>query len=146
MHCDVIAASLIPTKPGHQRKHGTYDAAQLARLYRAGELTTIRIPSEAEERVRDLVRCRATLQREVLASRHYLLKFLARRGFVYREGTRESPPGGVDNAILGLRGLRRQIGHERRTAECPRPPDCGGRTARRLAQVPGGGRNDKFKR
>jgi transposase len=86
-HCDVIAPSLIPTKPGHQRKHDKYDAAQLARLYRAGELTTIRIPSEAEERVRDLVRCRETLQREVLASRHYILKFLARRGFVYREGT-----------------------------------------------------------
>ena len=86
-HCDVIAPSLIPTKPGQQRKHDKYDAAQLARLYRAGELTTIRIPSEAEERVRDLVRCRETLQREVLRSRHYILKFLARRGFVYREGT-----------------------------------------------------------
>ena len=86
-HCDVIAPSLIPTKPGQQRKHDKYDAAQLARLYRAGELTTIRIPSEAEERVRDLVRCRETLQREVLRSRHFILKFLARRGFVYREGT-----------------------------------------------------------
>jgi len=85
--CDVIAPSLIPTKPGQQRNHDKYDAAQLARLYRAGELTCIRIPSEAEERVRDLVRCRETLQREVLKSRHYILKFLARRGFVYREGT-----------------------------------------------------------
>jgi len=86
-HCDVIAPSLIPTKPGQQRKHDKYDAAQLARLYRAGELTLIRIPSEAEERVRDVVRCRETLQREVLRSRHYILKFLTRRGFVYREGT-----------------------------------------------------------
>lgn len=85
--CDVIAPSLIPTKPGQQRKHDKHDAAQLVRLYRAGELTTVRIPSEAEERVRDLVRCRETLQREVLKSRHYILKFLARRGFVYREGT-----------------------------------------------------------
>ena len=86
-HCDVIAPSLIPTKPGHQRKHDTHDAMQLARLYRAGELTIFRITSEAEERVRDLVRCRETLPREVLKSRHYFLKFLARRGFVYREGT-----------------------------------------------------------
>jgi transposase len=85
--CDVIAPSLIPTKPGQQRKHDQYDAAQLARLYRAGELTLIRIPSEAEERVRDVVRCRETLQREVLRSRHYILKFLTRRGCVYREGT-----------------------------------------------------------
>ena len=49
-----------------QRKHDKYDAGQLARLYRAGELTTIRIPSEVEERVRDVVRCRETLQREVI--------------------------------------------------------------------------------
>ena len=86
-HCDVIAPSLIPTKPGVQRKHDKHDAAQLARLYRAGELTTIRIPTEAEERVRDVVRCRETFQREILKSRHYILKFLARRGFVYRDGT-----------------------------------------------------------
>ncbi len=85
--CEVIAPSLIPTKPGHQRKHDKHDAAQLARLYRAGELTVVRIPSEAEERVRDVVRCRETFQREVLKSRHYILKFLARRGFVYRDGT-----------------------------------------------------------
>lgn len=85
--CEVIAPSLIPTKPGHQRKHDKHDAAQLARLYRAGELTVVRIPSEAEERVRDVVRCRETFQREVLKSRHYVLKFLARRGFVYRGGT-----------------------------------------------------------
>lgn len=81
--CDVIAPSLIPTKPGVPRKHDTYDAIQLARLHRAGELTVIRIPTEAEERVRDLVRCRETFQREILKSRHYLLKFLARRGCVY---------------------------------------------------------------
>lgn len=90
-HCDVIAPSLIPTKPGVQRKHDKYDAGQLARLYRAGELTVIRIPSEAEERVRDVVRCRETLQREVVKSRHYILKFLARRGFIYRDGTNWRP-------------------------------------------------------
>jgi transposase len=90
-HCDVIAPSLIPVKPGVQRKHDTYDAGQLARRYRAGELTTIRIPSEAEERVRDVVRCRETLQREIVKSRHYILKFLARRGFVYRGGLRWRP-------------------------------------------------------
>ena len=39
-------------------------------LHRAGELTVICIPTEAEERVRDLVRCRETFQREILKSRH----------------------------------------------------------------------------
>lgn len=90
--CDVIAPSLIPKRPGVQRKHDKRDAADLARLYRAGELTAVRIPSEAEERVRDVVRCRETFQREILKSRHYLLKFLARRGFVFREGTNWCTP------------------------------------------------------
>lgn len=84
--CEIIAPSLIPQRPGVQRKHDKRDATDLARLYRAGELTTIRIPSEAEERVRDIVRLRDTLQRELMKSRHYVLKFLTRRGFVFREG------------------------------------------------------------
>ena len=90
--CDVIAPSLIPKRPGVQRKHDKYDASELARLYRAGELTAVRIPSEAEERVRDVVRCRETFQREILKSRHYILKFLARRGVVFREGTNWCTP------------------------------------------------------
>src|SRR6266545_6633863 len=90
--CDVIAPSLIPTKPGVQRKHDKHDAVQLARLHRAGELTAVRIPSEAEERVRDVVRCRETFQHETLKSRHYILKFLARRGFVFRAGTNWCTP------------------------------------------------------
>ena len=52
----------------------------------------MRIPSEADERVRDVVRCRETFQREILKSRHYILKFLARRGFVFREGTNWCTP------------------------------------------------------
>ena len=90
--CDVIAPSLIPTRPGVQRKHDKRDATDLARYYRAGELVVVRIPSEAEERVRDVVRCREVFQREILKSRHYILKFLARRGFVYREGTNWCTP------------------------------------------------------
>lgn len=86
-HCDIIASALIPTKPGERRKHDKRDAANLARLYRAGELTPIRIPTEAEERVREIVRCRETLQREILRSRHYLVKLLFRRGLIYRDGT-----------------------------------------------------------
>jgi transposase len=85
--CDLAAPSLIPTRPGDRRKHDKRDAIQLGRLYRSGELTLIHIPTEAEEQVRDVVRCRETFQREILKSRHYILKFLRRRGFVFRGGT-----------------------------------------------------------
>ena len=36
--------------------------------------------------MRDLVRCRETVQRELLQSKHYLLKFLTRRGLEFRRG------------------------------------------------------------
>lgn len=52
----------------------------------------MRIPSAADERVRDVVRCRETFQREILKSRHYILTFLARSGFVFRTGTNWCTP------------------------------------------------------
>jgi transposase len=84
--CEVIAPSLIPKRSGDRRKTDKRDARKLARLYRAGELTPIRIPSEADERVRSLIRSRCVFTREILKSRHYVLKLLQSRGRVYRQG------------------------------------------------------------
>ena len=50
--CDVIAPALIPQRSGVHRTHNKRDAADLARLYRVGELVAVRIASEADERVR----------------------------------------------------------------------------------------------
>lgn len=85
--CEVVAPSLIPTRPGDHVKTDRRDAERLAHLYRAGELVPIRIPTEEEERVRSLVRARGTLTREILASRHYILKLLQSRGHSYRSGS-----------------------------------------------------------
>lgn len=84
--CEIAAPSLIPTRPGDRVKTDRRDAKKLAKLYRAGELTMIHIPSQKEESVRGLVRCREVLSKEVRQSRHYILKFLQLRGFIYREG------------------------------------------------------------
>ena len=86
--CEVVAPSLIPTRPGDRRKTDSRDACGLARSYRAGDLTPVRIPEESEERVRDLVRCRGAMQKFLISTRHQVTKFLARRGLVYRESTR----------------------------------------------------------
>ena len=59
----------------------------------------MRVPTEREERVRDLVRCRVTFQREILKSRHYILKFLARSGLVYRDG--QKLDGQVHDVVAG---------------------------------------------
>ena len=44
--CEIVAPSLIPRRPGERRKHDRKDAEELARLYGAGELVTIRVPSK----------------------------------------------------------------------------------------------------
>lgn len=85
--CQLCAPSLMPTRPGEHRKTDRRDAIKIAQDFRDGRLVLIHVPSEEDERVRDLVRCRETFQREIIKSRHYILKFLRRRGFVYREGT-----------------------------------------------------------
>jgi transposase len=56
LHGEVVAPSLIPRKASARVKTDRRDAQQLARLYRAGELTAIYVPEEEDEAVRDLVR------------------------------------------------------------------------------------------
>ena len=78
--CDVIAPALIPRRAGDRIKTDRRDAAQLAVLYRAGALTAIHIPTEAEEAARDLLRCREDIRADLLRARHRLSKFLLRHG------------------------------------------------------------------
>jgi transposase len=58
----------------------------LARLHRAGELVAIRIPTVAEEAVRDLCRARADMVQDRTRARHRLSKFLLRHGRPWRGG------------------------------------------------------------
>jgi transposase len=84
--CEVVAPSLIPVRSGDRVKTDRRDAAKLARLYRAGELTTITVPSAEQEAVRDLVRARDDVRKDLIAARHRLGKFLLRHGRLYRCG------------------------------------------------------------
>lgn len=81
--CDVVAPSLIPKKPGDRVKNDRRDAKNLAKLSRAGALTTVHVPDAADEAARALLRCRETMVRETQRSRQYVLKFLALRGLKY---------------------------------------------------------------
>jgi transposase len=84
--CEVIAPGLTPVRPGDRVKTDRRDAEKLARLFRAGELTTIRIPTREEEGARDHVRTREAALVDRLRARHRLSKFLLRQGRFYREG------------------------------------------------------------
>lgn len=52
VECAVIAPALTPRRPGQRIKTDRRDAVKLVRLFRAGELTPIHVPNEAEEAVR----------------------------------------------------------------------------------------------
>lgn len=81
----VIAPALTPVRPGDRVKTDRRDAEKLARLYRAGELTEIRVPTRLEEAARDLVRAREDALTDRLRARHRLNKFLLRQGRIYRD-------------------------------------------------------------
>jgi transposase len=84
--CLVVAPALTPRRPGERVKTDRRDAAKLVRLFRAGELTPIHVPTEAAEGVRDLTRCRDDVRADVVRWRHRVLKLLARHGRVYHAG------------------------------------------------------------
>lgn len=88
VRCAVVAPSLIPVRTGDRIKTDRRDARKLAELWRAGMLTEVVPPGEAEEAVRDLCRWREAVGRDLLRSRHRLTKFLVRRGIRWQGGSR----------------------------------------------------------
>lgn len=86
MRCAVIAPSLIPTRQGDRVKTDKRDARRLAVLFRASQLTSVRVPTVAEEAVRDLCRARADMVIDRTRARHRLGKFVLRHGRVWRGG------------------------------------------------------------
>jgi len=84
--CVVVAPSLIPVKPGDRVKTDRRDARKLVDLFQAGLLTEVHPPTEEEEAVRDLCRCREAAKAAEISARHQLSKFLLRHGRIYREG------------------------------------------------------------
>jgi transposase len=78
IHCTVIAPSLIPQRPGDRIKTDRRDSVRLAQLYRAGELTSVYVPTPEDEALRDLVRCREDAVEDQLRAKHRLSKFLLR--------------------------------------------------------------------
>jgi transposase len=84
--CDMAAPSLTPRRVGKRVKTDRLDAKGLAKLYRAGELTTIVIPEKEQESLRDLLRTREDALEDLQRARHRLTRFLLRHGMKYRTG------------------------------------------------------------
>ncbi len=76
-------SSLQPWSPrlaGTRVKTDRLNAQNLARLYRAGELTSIRVPTPKEEALRDLLRVREDLKDDRRKTMHRLKSFMVRQG------------------------------------------------------------------
>ena len=85
--CEVIAPSLVPRKPGERVKTDRRDALKLLQLFKAGLLTAVHAPDEQDEADRELTRLRETAKENLKRSRHQILKFLTRHGYVYCDGS-----------------------------------------------------------
>jgi transposase len=81
--CIVVAPSLIPKRAGDRVKTDRRDAASLAKLHRAGELTAVWVPDARHEAMRDLVRARLDAVHSLRRTRQQLSGFLLRQGCHY---------------------------------------------------------------
>ena len=70
--CILVCPSKVPRKPGERVKTDRRDADDLARLYRAGELTGIYVPEPEDEAMRDLIRARFQVGRQQHRARQQL--------------------------------------------------------------------------
>jgi transposase len=81
--CMVAAPSLIPKKSGDRVKTDRRDAAKLAQLHRAGELTAVYVPDPQDEAMRDLSRARHDAVSATQKAKQRLKAFLLRNRIVY---------------------------------------------------------------
>lgn len=85
-NCDVIAPSLIPERTGKRVKTDRLDCRKMAEYFANGQLTIVHVPSLEEESVRDLVRARKFLTRQMSALKIFISSTCRRMGLNYAEG------------------------------------------------------------
>src|ERR1017187_861019 len=83
LDCIMVCPSKVPRKPGERVKTDRRDADQLARLYRAGELTGIYVPEPVDEAMRDLIRARFQVGTAQHRAQQQLKMYLLRHNLRY---------------------------------------------------------------
>lgn len=87
VECVVVAPTKTERKPGEKIKTDRRDAQKLAKLFRNGDVTTVRIPPASDEAVRDVCRARTDAVDDLKRAKQRLLSFLLRNGYNYQDGT-----------------------------------------------------------
>src|SRR3972149_1938573 len=92
MECRVAAPSLIPRRPGDRIKTEGRDGRELALALRAHTLSFVRIPTQEEEEVRGLVRCREDIAKEVRRIKQVISHWLLLHGHRVPKGVKSWTP------------------------------------------------------
>ena len=83
LDCVLMSPSKTERKPGDKIKTDKRDACKIAKLFRNGDITTVRIPPVLDEAVRDVCRARTDATDDLSRSKQRLGAFLLRNGFNY---------------------------------------------------------------
>jgi transposase len=78
--CEIIAPCSLPKKRANRRKNDFRDARDLAHNYANGTLSVVHLPTEEDESVRSLVRCRMAFKETEKRAKHQINSLLLSQG------------------------------------------------------------------
>lgn len=108
LKCSVVALSMIPKSSGNKLKNDRRDALMLARLHRAGELTSVYVPLVEDETIRDQTRASVDAKGDERKIRQRLLALCFAAASAIRAGCH-----GVRHICAGCLLSRCHTGHNR---------------------------------
>lgn len=91
LECVLCSPSKTERKSGEKVKTDKLDAKKLAKLYKNGDITLVRIPPELDEAVRDVCRARTDAVDDLSRSKQRLNSFLLRLGMNYSGKSKWTP-------------------------------------------------------
>jgi transposase len=87
----VMSPSKTERRPNEKIKTDKRDAKKIAKLFRNGDVTPVRVPPALDEAVRDLCRARTDASDDLSRAKQRLGSFLLRNGYRYDGRTRWTP-------------------------------------------------------
>lgn len=87
----LMSPSKTERKPNEKIKTDKRDAKKIAKMFRNGDITIVRIPPALDEAVRDLCRARTDASDDLSRAKQRLGSFLLRNGYRYEGKTKWTP-------------------------------------------------------
>jgi transposase len=91
LQCVVMAPTKTERKPNEKIKTDKRDAVKIARAFRNGDITEVRVPPALDEAVRDVCRARTDASDDLARAKQRLNSFLLRNGHRYSGKARWTP-------------------------------------------------------